>query len=102
ERRYADTRSEELAGKHRATGARYRAEQQDLAAWWPSQMIGSRAPLREMLTLFWHGHFCSGYGKVRVSQAMYTQNAVLRKHALGNFRDLLEAVCLEPAMMVYL
>jgi uncharacterized protein (DUF1800 family) len=59
--------------------------------------------LRESLTLFWHGHFTSATGKVtNLSQAFYQQNQTWRKHAMGNFREFLEAVTLDPAMLVYL
>ena len=54
------------------------------------------------MTLFWHGHFTSSYRKELISQSMYEQNAVFRRHALGNFRQLLNAVLHDSAMMLYL
>src|SRR6478672_3762025 len=30
-----------------------------LQAWWCYRMLTTRAPLREKLTLFWHGHFAT-------------------------------------------
>jgi uncharacterized protein (DUF1800 family) len=65
-------------------------------------MLHSRAPLREKLTLFWHGHFATSYLKVETSFLMHRQLDTLRRHALGSFRDLVLAVAQDPAMLVYL
>ncbi|MBA3833376.1 MAG: DUF1800 family protein [Chthoniobacterales bacterium] len=35
------------------------SELQDLRYWWLARMIETRAPLREKMTLFWHGHFAT-------------------------------------------
>src|SRR5262249_15334772 len=55
-RLYADkpTVSEELVD---ATFVRWFQEVDELKAWWLGEMIRTPAPLREVLTLFWHGHF---------------------------------------------
>jgi len=74
----------------------------EIKSWWMREMIETPAPLRERMTLFWHGHFASSLQKVNRSQAMWRQNQLLRGHALGNFRDLLHAVAKDPAMLVYL
>ena len=74
-----------------------------LASWWLQEMISTPTPLREEMTLFWHGHFTSATGKLfSFSQAFYQQNQTWRKHALGNFRQFLEAVTLDPCMIGYL
>ena len=66
-------------------------------------MVTTSAPLREQMTLFWHGYFTSASSKMfAVTQAFYQQNQTWRKHALGNFRDFLEAVTLDPGMLIYL
>ncbi|WP_169980844.1 DUF1800 domain-containing protein [Tautonia rosea] len=102
ERRFADTPREESAENHRNTRRRYASEMNDLRSWWLGQMIASETPLREVMTLFWHGHFTSANDKVGISQAMYEQNATLRRHALGNFRTLLGDITRDAAMMMYL
>jgi len=73
-----------------------------LRAWWLAEMIATPSPLTERMTLFWHGHFATSQQKVRASQLMYRQNALLRREALGNFATLLHAVAKDPAMLVYL
>lgn len=70
--------------------------------WWIESMVSSARPLQEKLVLFWHGHLTSGYREVRSSQLLYEQNLLFRKHAAGNFRDLLTDITEDPAMILYL
>ncbi|MFC5520194.1 DUF1800 domain-containing protein [Polaromonas jejuensis] len=74
----------------------------ELKTWWMREMIESRTPLQERMTLFWHNHFATSQQKVNSSQAMWRQHLLLRAQALGNFRSLLHAVAKDPAMLVYL
>src|SRR5687767_9404911 len=74
----------------------------DLQAWWLAEMLATPSPLTEKMTLFWHNHFVSSQRKVRSPQLMYRQNALLRRHALGNFGELLHGVARDPAMVIYL
>ncbi len=75
---------------------------QRLRAWWMARLIASPRPLEERMTLFWHGHFCSGYRDVRNSHHMLLQNRLLRTHATGNFGALVRAIARDPAMLEYL
>ncbi len=77
-------------------------ETQRLATWWGERMLTTRRPLEEKLTLFWHGHFATGAGKVRDTRMMLRQNEMLRANAAGSFRDLLVGILTDPAMLVYL
>jgi uncharacterized protein (DUF1800 family) len=74
----------------------------ELQSWWLTELITTRSPLAEKMTLFWHNHFVSSVQKVRSPHLLYRQNALLRSHALGNFGELLRAVCRDPALLVYL
>lgn len=69
---------------------------------WLALMCRPEAGLHEKLTWFWHGHLTSSYEKVDSWPMMWQQHLLLREHALGNFRDLLQAVTVDPAMLVYL
>lgn len=102
ERVYPETTPMERMENHRKTGQRHAAERDQLRAWWLNHMIRTPAPLHEVMTLFWHGHFTTEARRMTIAQALYEQNVKLRQHALGNFRDLLEAVTLDAAMMMYL
>ncbi len=63
----------------------------------------SPAQLREQMTWFWFNHFNVQAGKrdVRAMVGDYEDQAI-RPHALGRFRDLLEATLRHPAMLRYL
>ena len=65
-------------------------------------MIKSEAPIIERMTLFWSNHFVTEAPKIRSAKMMYEQNKLLRKHALGSFKDLLKAISIDPAMLIYL
>ncbi|MCC8391380.1 DUF1800 domain-containing protein [Paraburkholderia sp. MMS20-SJTR3] len=73
-----------------------------LRAWWVGEMLATPSPLTERMTLFWHNHFTSGQDKVPYPQLMARQNLLLRRHALGNFGELLHEVAKDPAMLQYL
>jgi uncharacterized protein (DUF1800 family) len=70
--------------------------------WWCYRMRQTRAPLREKLTLFWHGHFATSSQKVMDLYLMHLQCETFRRHAWGNFRDLVLAVARDPAMLIWL
>lgn len=70
--------------------------------WWIDRMVTSPRPLQEKMVLFWHGHFTSGAREVRMPQALWNQNELFRRMAVGNFRTLLLEVSKDPAMLVYL
>lgn len=74
----------------------------ELREWWLGEMLATPWPLTEKMTLFWHNHFVSSQQKVRHPQLMYRQNVLLRRHALGNFGELLHAIARDPAMVIYL
>jgi uncharacterized protein (DUF1800 family) len=102
ERVYPETTPAERMENHRKAGERQARERDGLRCWWLDHMIRTKAPLREVMTLFWHGHFTTEARRMFVAQPLYTQNVVLRAHALGSFRELLGAVTLDAAMMMYL
>jgi len=73
-----------------------------LQQWWLDRMATSPTPLQEKLTLFWHGHFATANYKVTDMLLMYQQNALFRANATGNFRDLVQSMSLQPAMLLWL
>lgn len=79
-----------------------RFEAHRLAQWWANRMLVTPRPLEEKITLFWHGHFATSSAKVRDYRMMKNHVDTLRKHALGNFRDLLIGMAKDPAMLVWL
>lgn len=81
---------------------RMREQAQNLKAWWYAEMLSTDSPLTEHMTLFWHNHFTSSTRKVRWPILLYRQNLLLRRHAIGSFRELLHAIARDPAMVLYL
>jgi uncharacterized protein (DUF1800 family) len=73
-----------------------------LQLWWLNRMATTAHPLREKLTLYWHGHFATSFDKVQVADFMYRQNQIFRTMGIGNFETLTQAVAKDPAMMIWL
>jgi uncharacterized protein (DUF1800 family) len=86
---------------------------------WLFRMIHTRRPLQEKMTLFWHNHFATGYGKLAtdsgtvlgakmlvhkpgVLRGPQGQIELLRQYALGNFRNLLIEISKDAAMVIWL
>jgi uncharacterized protein (DUF1800 family) len=86
---------------------------------WLFRMVHTESPLVEKMALFWHNHFATAYSKVQATYGALQatrmmagmpgevegppgQIELFRRHALGNFRDLLTAVAKDPAMLVWL
>jgi uncharacterized protein (DUF1800 family) len=66
--------------------------------------VYARGQLHEVLVDFWHNHFnvnAAGDQSVAVALPSYDRD-VIRRHALGNFREFLEAVATSTAMQIYL
>src|SRR6202040_1391017 len=78
------------------------AEMRRASQWWADRMLRTPRPLEEKLTLFWHDHFATSQEKVLHFDLMLGQNETLRRHASGNFHDLLVAVAQDPAMLIWL
>jgi uncharacterized protein (DUF1800 family) len=69
-----------------------------------ARAVGSERQLQEVMTDFWENHF-NIYAQKGGPEPYYLTDFdenVIRPHALGKFRDLLEAVAQSPAMLFYL
>src|SRR5262245_4384420 len=75
---------------------------QQASAWWLMRLLYTPHPLREKMTLFWHNHFATSNGKVNNAGYMLGQYELMRRHSLGSFRELLQEISRDPAMMVWL
>ena len=93
----ADVEPAFLTDRHRRLG-----EGVPAPAWWLDRMATTTTPLQEKLTFFWHGHFATANYKVTDMRLMYLQNALFRQMAAGNFRDLVQQMSLQPAMLIWL
>ncbi len=78
------------------------AELAPLQIWWLNRMIVTSTPLREKMTLLWHGHFATAVSKVADPYLMYLQNQLFRTAGTASFADLTQAVAKDGAMMKWL
>jgi uncharacterized protein (DUF1800 family) len=76
---------------------------QDLTHFWLDRMAHDSArPLQERLAFFWHGHFCSEFGKVGSSMLMREQIDLWRREGLGDIHSLASTMSTQVAMIRYL
>jgi uncharacterized protein (DUF1800 family) len=69
---------------------------------WLTAMTETPRPLVEWMRWFWHGHFVSTIQTVKLTQLMVDQLRLFETSGLGDFRTLLRAVTVDPAMLIYL
>lgn len=62
-------------------------------------MVNSKEQMREKMAFFWHGHFASRVINPKFNKQILN---IIRKNALGNFKDLLFEVSQSPAMLNFL
>lgn len=96
-----ERRKKELTKKEQAA---LRKEQRRLVHlqnidWLLAMGKGDESDLLNKMTLFWHGHFACTSKTGRVA---FNQLLTLKKHALGNFRDLVIAIAKDPSMIRFL
>ncbi|WP_080778502.1 DUF1800 domain-containing protein [Chryseobacterium phocaeense] len=63
------------------------------------KMINSKDQMREKMAFFWHGHFATRINNSKFNKQLLN---VIRKNALGNFKELLFEVSRSPAMLNFL
>jgi uncharacterized protein (DUF1800 family) len=100
------SRNEALLEKYRQEREqRQMADRRQMAQiqkWWLRRIIETPRPLEEKMTLFWHGHFATGYRSIEDSYHMFQQNQFFRANATGSFADLVYGIIRDPAMLRYL
>jgi uncharacterized protein (DUF1800 family) len=82
-----------------------RADRGQLArytGWWIERMVGAEDPLRDRMTLFWHGFFTTSSKDVKRSVELINQHRLLRENAIESYATLLSGIVLDPAMLDYL
>lgn len=72
------------------------------AATW-IRAIYSEKQLQEVIVQFWHDHFSvNGFDNTISATMPHYDREVIRKHAFGNFTEMVTAVTRSPAMLLYL
>jgi hypothetical protein len=77
----------------------YREQNEELNLNFLDKMVNSKEQMKEKMAFFWHGHFASRVVNPRFNRQILN---VIRKNALGNFKDLLFEVSQAPAMLNFL
>lgn len=70
--------------------------------WWTKNISTRNQHLGEKMAMFWHNHFATEANIIQHAQILYWHHALLRQHALGNFRTLLIEVTKDAGMLIYL
>ncbi len=73
---------------------------QSLRAWTFGLIVNEGVSIREKMTLFWHNHFA--INNIADARFLYRYITLLRASALGNFRQLVKDITIDPAMLRFL
>jgi len=73
-----------------------------LKSWWLGNLLQQNSSIHEKMTLFWHNHFATEAQDVGDARYMYKYYSLLRKYALGNFKEFVLEITKDPAMLRYL
>ncbi len=69
---------------------------------WLERMRTTPRPLEERMAWVWHDHFATSLDKVRRPALLVAQVRTLQRHGLGSFRELLRALTVDGAMLMWL
>ena len=73
-----------------------------LKSWWTGLMINQSRNILEKMVLFWHNHFSTETNDIGRAIWCYQNNAILRKNAVGNFKQFVKDLTLDTGMLRYL
>ena len=71
-----------------------------LRGWTLGQMINGDINIREKMTLFWHSMLVTS--EINEPRLEYQYITLLRENALGNFKELIKKITVNPSMLIYL
>lgn len=73
-----------------------------LRRWYAKTIATAPVSLQDKLVYLWANHFTSEMQTVNFAQFMHTQNALIRKDVLGDFKKFVYDITIDPAMLIYL
>lgn len=76
------------------------ARQISMGAWMMQRINSETLTVAEKICLFWHNHF--GAVPTADSRATYDYHMLLRSHALGDFKQMVKDVTVNPCMLIFL
>ena len=71
-------------------------------SWWMGLMINQNRSILEKLVLFWHDHFSTETVDIGRAIWCYQNNSIVRKNAVGNFKQFVKDITLDTGMLRYL
>jgi uncharacterized protein (DUF1800 family) len=86
----------DITGAQNVENARLKS----MAAWMMGRINNEGVSIAEKICLFWHNHFAATLAND--SRATYTYYMLLRSHALGNFKQMVKDVTIDPCMLLFL
>jgi uncharacterized protein (DUF1800 family) len=73
-----------------------------LKKWWIGNMVNQGRSIREKMTMFLADHFGTEMTDVGNGNVSFIHHNLMRQNALGNFKQLVKAVTIDPMMLRYL
>ncbi len=73
---------------------------ESLGCWIMENISNGQFSIIEKMSLFWQNHFAAEY--TNDARATYNYIHLLRSNALGNFRELVKQVTVDPCMLLFL
>lgn len=83
-------------------GSINRLRVESLRKWWSGLIINQNRSIWEKMVLFWHHHFSVQVEEVDNATMMWRHHNLLRSNALGNVKQLVKDVTIDPAMLIHL
>ncbi|MEP7196255.1 MAG: DUF1800 domain-containing protein [Saprospiraceae bacterium] len=80
----------------------YQSRKDTLKMWWTGNLINQKSTLVEKMTLFWYNHFSIELDQIPIAQPVYYYYKMIRENCLGDFRQMLRKVSVDPSMLLYL
>jgi uncharacterized protein (DUF1800 family) len=78
------------------------ARRRSLQNWWMALLTGQGFSVREKMNVFWHNHLATELDVIGDPWYAWIHHLLLRKNAMGNFRELIKQITVDPAMLKYL
>lgn len=76
------------------------ARNNSLAAWVMKRLNEESLSIAEKMCLFWQNHFAASFSPD--PRATYDYHMLIRSHALGNFKQLVKDMTINPSMLFFL
>jgi uncharacterized protein (DUF1800 family) len=70
--------------------------------WWHDRLVNSNPTITEKLILFWHNHFGVAHSMTIDARSNYQYYKLLQKYALGDFKELVKGMTVNPLMLQFL